>query len=205
MKIVNTKHPCLPWWNEDCRKERLKVRYAFRIMKRKPNRVTIGTYKRRRLALKTRTFRQAKRTYWRNYISGLTAKTPTSKLWKKIGKISGKYLPRPLPVLNQGNNTIASQREVVEIFAANYATISTARNHQEIRQNVTWDGPQTETINLDFTTRELEGALNLLEEGKSSGEDQIENAMLKRLPPVSKQYLLDLTNRIWVGGSFPQE
>ena len=53
--------------------------------------------------------------------------------------------------------------------------------------------------------KELEGALNLLEEGKSSGEDQIENAMLKRLPPVSKQYLLDLTNRIWVGGSFPQE
>ena len=58
---------------------------------------------------------------------------------------------------------------------------------------------------LDFTMRELEGALNLLEEGKSSGEDQIENAMLKILSLFSKQYLLDLTNKIWVEGSFPQE
>ena len=31
--------------------------------------------------------------------------------------------------------------------------------------------------------RELEGSLQLLVEGKSNGENQIDNAMFKRLPP----------------------
>ena len=60
-------------------------------------------------------------------------------------------------------------------------------------------------VNLDFSMRELEDALHQLKEGKSSGEDQIDNAMLKHLPPVSKQYLLDFFNRLWTEGSFPQD
>ena len=120
VQIGNMKRLCLPWWNEECRKERLEVRSAFRTMKRKPNRVTVGTYK-SCLSIKTRTFRQVQRTSWRYYVSGLTTKTPTTKLQKRIGKISGKYIQRPFPVLKQGNNTIASQREVAEIFVANYA------------------------------------------------------------------------------------
>ena len=173
-------------------------------MKNKPNRITIKIYK-RRLAIKVRTFRQAKQTSWRQYISSLTAKTPTSKLWKRIRKVSGKYIPKPHPILKQGNNTITSKEEVAEIFAENYAATSTARRQHEIPQRVPWDNSQTQTINHDFTMRELEDSIRFLEEGKASGEDQIDNAMLRRLPPVSRRYLLDLTNRMWREGSFPQE
>ena len=136
VKLNSAKRPCLPWWNHECKTERSKVRSAFKTMKNKPNRITIKIYK-RRLAIKVRTFRQAKQTSWRQYISSLTAKTPTSKLWKRIRKVSGKYIPKPHPILKQGNNTITSKEEVAEIFAENYAATSTARNQHEILQDVT--------------------------------------------------------------------
>ena len=136
IKLNKSKRPYLPWWSQECKTERSKDRSACKTMKRKPNWTTIRTYQ-RWLAIKVRTFWQAKQASWRQHISSLSAKTPTSKLWKRIPKISGKYIPKPHPILRQGNNTITSKEEVVEIFAENYAATSTARNQHEILQDIT--------------------------------------------------------------------
>ena len=60
-------------------------------------------------------------------------------------------------------------------------------------------------LNLDFHMRELEGSLQQLERRKATGEDTIENSMLKNLPTTSKQYLLDLFNKLWNEGTIPKE
>ena len=204
-RVNKMQRPCLPWWTSQCKMERRKVRSAFKSMKRNPNPTTVMIY-RRRLAKKVRTYRQAKEKSWSAYISTLTAKTPSSKIWQKIRKLSGKYTPRPYPSLKQDQTTITSHKEVANIFVDHYARISTAKEKHRIPQNVQPDGNSNDMeINQNFSMRELEEALRQLEEGKSPGEDQIHNAMLKQLPPITKQYLLDFFNRLWTEGSFPQD
>ena len=203
-KVNKARRPCLPWWNSECRVERSKVRSSFKTMKRNPNPTTIRIY-RRRLAKKVRTYRLAKQKSWREYISKLTAKTPPSKIWKKIRKLSGKYISKPYPNLKLGQDIITSHKEVADVFVRHYAQISTAKDEHRI-QNVDPDNNSNNmAINQNFSMKELENSLHQLEEGKSAGEDQIDNAMLKNLPHVSKQYLLDFYNRMWNEGSFPTD
>ena len=174
-------------------------------MKRNPNPTTIRIYK-RRLAIKVRTYRQAKTTSWREYISKLKAKTPTSLIWQKIRKISGKHIPKPHPNLKIGHNLITSPREVADYFVEYYASISNKKDNYILPPHLTHNDHQDEYgINLDFTMRELESSLNQLDEKKSTGEDQIENAMLRHLPPTAKKYLLDLFNRMWNENYFPKD
>ena len=204
-RVNKMKRPCLPWWTTECKVERGKVRSAFKSMKRNPNPTTIMIY-RRRLAKKVRMYRQAKRKSWREYISSLTAKTPSSKIWQKIRKLKGKYTPKPYPNLKQDQAIITSHKEVSNIFVNHYAQISSSKDEHRIPQNIDLDDNAHDVaVNLNFSMRELEDALHLLEEGKSPGEDRIDNAMLKHLPPISKQYLLDFFNRLWTEGSFPQD
>ena len=204
-KVSKAKRPCLPWWTPDCKKERSKVRSAFKTMKRNPNPTTIRTY-RRRLAIKVRTYRQAKTISWREYISKLKAKTPTSLVWQKIRKISGKHTPKPHPNLKIGQDLVTSPREVADCFVDYYASVSNKKDNCKLPSDLNQNNHQDDyNINLDFTFRELEDSLNQLDEKKSTGEDQIENAMLKHLPPITKKYLLDLYNRIWSEHYFPKD
>lgn len=204
-KVNKTKRPCLPWWTSECKTERSKVRSAFKTMRRNPNPTTIQIY-RRRLAIKVRTYRHAKRKTWREYISKLTAKTPSSKIWAKIRKLSGKYSQKPYPSLKSGQNTITSKKEVADAFVRYYAQISTAKEELRIPQHIEQDNNSNNmAINQEFNMRELDDSLQLLEERKSSGEDQIDNAMIKHLPPATKLYLLDFFNKLWTEGTFPQE
>ena len=122
-------------------------------MKRNPNPTTIRIYK-RRLAIKVRTYRQAKTTSWREYISKLKAKTPTSLIWQKIRKISGKHIPKPHPNLKIGHNLIASPREVAGYFVEYYASISNKKDKYILPPDLTHNDHQDEySINLDFTMR----------------------------------------------------
>ena len=204
-KISNMKRPCLPWWTTDCATERRKTRTAYRHMKRNHNPTTVRTY-RRRLAIKVRTFRKAKISSWRTYISKLQAKTPTSQVWQKIRKISGKYTPKPYPVLKIDGSNITSHKEVANAFAKHYASISSTRDQLPMPSYLlTNNQSEDPTLNIEFNMRELEGSLQQLEAKKATGQDMIENTMLKNLPSISKCYLLDLLNKLWTEGTIPKE
>ena len=204
-RINSMKRPCLPWWTPECANERRKTRTAFRHMKRNHNPITIRTY-RRRLATKVRTFRKAKASSWKSYVSRLQAKTPTSQVWQKIRKINGKYIPKPHPTLKINDNIVTSHKDVADAFAKHYTSMSFTRNQQRIPHYLlNEDKTEDPTLNLTFNMRELEGSLQQLEDKKATGEDTIENAMLKNLPSISKQYLLDLFNKLWNEGTYPKD
>ena len=127
-------------------------------------------------------------------------------IWSKIRKLSGKYSQKPYPNLKSGQNTITSKKEVADIFVRHYAQISTAKEEHRIPQNIEKDNNSNDmAINQDFNMKELDDSVQLLEEGKSSGEDQIDNTILKHLPQATKQYLLHLFNKLWTEGTFPLE
>ena len=92
------RRPVVPWWNKDCAVARKVTRTCFRRYLRSPceaNRIAYA----RACAKQKRTFKKAKRFSWRKYISDISAKTPSSAVWKKIRKLQGKFVPASMPVL----------------------------------------------------------------------------------------------------------
>ena len=203
-KTNNRMRPPLPWWNKECGNLRRTVRSAYRRMRRRHNPTTVMIY-RRQLALKNRTYKKARIDSWRAYVSGLTARTPSSKIWKKIRKIRGKYTPRPIPTLQINGNLVQSEREVADAFADHYSSISTRQPIQPLPR--TDNTPLTNELpyNKEFTLRELNGAIRETKLDGSPGEDQIQNSMLKRLPNSTKNFMLTIFNRIWTEGIFPTD
>jgi hypothetical protein len=56
---------------------------------------------------------------------------------------------------------------------------------------------------LPLHPRPASGVFRKLKSGKSAGEDEISNEMLKRLPEASEERLLDIFNRSWSTGYCP--
>ena len=136
----------------------------------------------------------------------IASKNPTSQVWQKIRKINGKYIPKPHPTLKINDNIVTSHKDVADAFAKHYTSMSFTRNQQRIPHYLlNEDKTEDPTLNLTFNMRELEGSLQQLEDKKATGEDSIENAMLKNLPSISKQYLLDLFNKLWNEGTYPKD
>ena len=160
---------------------------------------------RRRLAIKTQTYKKEKINSWRSYVSSLTARTPNAKVWEKIRRIKGKYSPKPLPALVSNGNIVTEQREVADIFVNHYSSISTGDiDRAPPPRRVGVPGVDEQHYNRPFTMRELLGSLRCAKADSSPGEDQIFNAMLKHLPVITKEYLLEFLNLIWTQGSFPE-
>ena len=123
------KRPSVPWWNEECTRERRIARNSYKRMKKNPNPTTITTA-RRREAIKRRTYRRAKKTSWIEFISSLNAKTPCGKVWEKMKKIKGTYTPKPSPVLIKGNNRVSDPIEVSNMFVEQYSKVSNIRGQK---------------------------------------------------------------------------
>ena len=63
----------------------------------------------------------------------------------------------------------------------------------------------TEKYNDPITIDELSAAINSTQDCKSPGEDQIQNIMVKKLHIDTKNYILELYNKIWTQETIPKE
>ena len=169
-KKTTNNRPPVPWWNKDCTREKRNTRSAFRRMKNNPTTEHIITYKRRN-SIKQRTYRNARRDSWKEYISKLTSRTPTKTVWEKINKINGKYYPRPLPAIHNNGHLIKDPIEVANLFASYYSNISKPK--RTISPKYRKKSKNIEDYNLPFTMRELEDVLHSIEDDKSPREDTI--------------------------------
>ena len=208
MKSTKLNRPPVPWWNKVCNIEKKNTRSAYRRMKKNPSTANINSYKRRE-AIKKRTYRNARRESWNQYISTLKSKTPTKQVWTKIKKIEGKYSPKPQPILLHNNQTIANPKQVANIFATHYANISSLLNNPNPQNqnflNRRNRNDNNEQYNSPFTMEELSSAIHSTQDYKSPGEDQIQNIMIKKLHNNAKIYILDLFNKIWIQETIPEE
>ena len=200
---VTLKRPPVPWWNQDCKNQRSAVRSAYRQMKRNPSQTTINIY-RRRLALKTRSYRKAKINSWKQYVSNLNAKTPSTKVWQRIKKINGHYSLKPTPTLLINGKMISSPKEVANTLAQHYSAVSTGPLPL-MQQQQRHQASNHQNYNKEFTLKELNGAINQAKNKSSPGEDHIHNNMLKHLPAATRTLLLNIFNRIWLEGVIPEE
>ena len=202
------RRPAVPWWNKTCSNLRKITRKCYRTYKNSGSTVTKSIYQ-RALAKQRKYYKAAKRESWLDYINGINSKTPMKMVWKKIRKLTGKYVPRPLPTLKINNNLVTDPSEVAEKLGKHFSDISSAKNYsphfQRIRQTqvtINFDPNNGDAYNAKFSLRELKNALSSTE-ATAPGEDNILYEMLKHLPEAAKHFLLKIVNKIWETGILP--
>ena len=70
-----------------------------------------------------------KKESWLFYINGINSKTPARLIWKKIRKLSGKFVPSPTPCLKINDQIITKPDEVADKFAKHFSEISSSKNY----------------------------------------------------------------------------
>ena len=201
--------PTVPWWNKTCGSLRKITRKCYRRYKTSGS-VEAKIIYQRNMAKQRRYYKKVKRESWLCYINGINSQTPARTVWRKIKKLSGKFIPDPLPSLKVNDVLITDPSQVAEKLGEHFSNISSARNYdarfQDIRNaqiSIDLSDDGDEPYNAKFTMREFRDALNHSEES-SPGEDTILYSMLKHLPDGAKKFLLKVLNKIWETGIIPE-
>ena len=204
------KRPAVPWWNKTCAALRRVTRKCFRRYKTSGSPQAKIAYLRNQ-AKQRRYFKRAKRDSWIYYINGINSKVATKTIWKKIKKLSGKFVPSPLPTLKINDTIVSNPDEVAAKLGEHFSSVSDPSHYspefQRIRdsRNIVKvsNSNNQESYNAPLTLRELRDALSSTE-STAPGEDNIIYEMLKHLPDSAKKYLLKILNKIWDTGILPK-
>ena len=114
----------VPWWNATCKDVHKQRNRAERKLKRQHNEINLLEYRRLK-ALCRKTFKEAKRDCWREFVSSINTNTSPKEIWAKINKIKGKYGIHPLPLLQTGNGGITNDpQETSDLFAQAFSSVS---------------------------------------------------------------------------------
>ena len=110
----------VPWWTKECGDAIRARKRAFKLFDRRSTTENLIAFKRAR-AFARRTIREAKAVSWRNYVTSLNRFTPTTEVWSRIKRISGRYSSVPLPVLKVNDSDITHPSEVAEAIGRSLA------------------------------------------------------------------------------------
>jgi ribonuclease HI len=199
-----------PWWNGDCRRAHSAMRDALRASRADPGNTDKAALYNSTCREAERTFREAKASAWREFVSKLDARTPDGKVWRAIRGLDGKSRePLPDGPLSRNGRTARSDSEKAELAAATHAEASRLRvpkadqqaARAEVRRAIKAD-PQGDPVAAAFHPAELQGALKD-SKGRAPGDDGVHPEVLKRLPPSGLAALLSLLNRSWTEAKLP--
>lgn len=217
--IPKTKKPRkhkrqLPYWNENIKIALYNRNKTFNKMKRHPNQENTIEYKKLRSTAK-RTIAKESQNFWQNYCNTITSASKLSSVWRMSRKMNGiSERPTTHSLLFQ-NKQIIKNVEKAEIFAQTFAQVNSNDNYtptfkeyktqfESENKNLFNKTPNTPNeINMDFTSYEIENAINNLKKGSSPGMDDITYELLQNLPYTSIRLLTKLINQTWTQGSIP--
>lgn len=201
---------CVPWWTQECTQLNLERKRALRRYQR--SRLPADKIIFQRARARSQYFiRKIKKESWKQYISSINIKTPMSKVWTKIRKMTGRYPPNHPPCISMGNRTISDRPTVSRLLAEHYSSVSSSENYSanfnrsRVRQELlplNFHPTNNEPYNEPITMGELIGALRTYQDS-APGEDLITYSMIKHLHPTSQNFLLHIINKIWLEGVFP--
>jgi exonuclease III/ribonuclease HI len=200
----------VPWFTPECKAAIKTRRRALATFISHPTINNLVAFKKLRAKARL-TCRQAQQTSWRNYVSTITAQTPSSRVFDKIRKISGKLNFKPIAGLLCNGVLATSQQEIADALGAQFSRVSSSANYTAAfkgvkqsaeRKVLDFRASSQLNYNLPFSEWELESALKAAKD-TSPGLDLIHYQMIKHLSSDSKSYLLALFNKIWLGDCFP--
>jgi len=118
-----------PWWNQECSRVWKHRELMYRTFKRTSTIEDKVKWKRAR-AIATKTFRDAKKKEWQEYVSTLNINSTASSVWEKIRKIRGRQ-PRKISVIKEDGQIYSSTREIANIIASTLSEITSDDNYDE--------------------------------------------------------------------------
>ena len=159
-----------------------------------------------------RVIKQAKRSSWKDFISKINARTPMTTIWNMIKKINGKNQSMKYSNIKVDDKIYESKEQVANILGRTIKSNSSSVNYnpqfkrhkQETEmEELNFETDTNENYNLPFTISELENSLKNAHDS-AAGADEVHYQLLKHLPRISLQTLLNIFNRIWEQGTFPE-
>jgi len=206
---THPKHPPKPWFDTEVQEAIKNRQKALRKISKYPTTENLNNFKVLR-AKTRRIIRQKKRNTWRNYISKLNNRTPSSKVWKMIKKIQGgEYQNVHHLVIDDQEFT--TTEEIASKLAQQFSFNSSSDNysnefnifkHRAEQNNLNFQSKNKENYNIPLTIQELQNAIKKASDS-ATGPDEIHYQLLKHLPEPSQIALLSIFNKIWDTGILP--
>lgn len=211
-------HP-LPYWNEEI-KAAIYARNRARNVLAKTKNIDNGIEYKRLKAAAQRKIRQTAVQYWRDYCTTLNKNSNLSTVWKRAKAMNGTRSSTTSKPLNEGGTSVSSDGHKADLFAKQFAKVSSSENHSadfkkhkadleenraDMFTNKAHETAASQELNIIFTRDELNLAITRLTKGKSPGQDRILPDFLIHLPDSAKQVLLNFYNKIWNDGHIPKK
>ena len=103
----------VPWWTDECAKAIKARERAYKKFDRNSSTENLIAFRKAR-AFARRVIKEAKVVSWRNYVSSLNRFTPTTQVWTRLKRISGRFSSNPLPALRVNNRDVTNSLDVAE-------------------------------------------------------------------------------------------
>lgn len=208
------KKKIVPWWTKDCDKMIKDRNKAFKNLKKNHSFMNFMEYKKLQAKVR-RTVKNAKKEYWRGFCNSVGRETKIQNVWSMIKRMNGIKKEYGYPILKDGEVIAIKDEEKANLLAKTFVKIHSLDNvsvdGQRGREKTFMENIELlqqvedndDLLNILFTKTELE---RILKKFKLSapGKDQICYIMIKHFSDKAKEILLELYNRVWVGGKLPQ-
>ena len=201
-----------PWWNAALKKSHKLREAAYK--KFRQNKSPLNEYKWKKLrAEHAYSIKIYKEEEYKKTCSSLTSRTPSSMIWNTINKIRGKRPPRSINMLIENDQTFKDTEEICNKLAYTFASTSSTRNYSNSFQNIkqqeeanplNFNVRNEEIYNKPITMSEMLSALSQCR-NTSPGPDEISYDMIRKLPPIAKNHILEIFNCIFENGEFPDQ
>ena len=206
----NPRKPPIPWFNEDIKQAIRDRKRAGRALKRNYSIENLIAYKRCRARVKY-LCKKARAESWKQFISSINQFTSLNKIWSKTKKISGKFSPKPHPILKVNDEIVDSKTDVANILAETFAAVSSSENYsldflryknRIESKTLQFDTQENYSYNEPLTIEEVTSCLSETQES-APGIDKITYAMIKNSHPTLIAAILQLYNKIFLEGHYP--
>lgn len=196
------RHNHTPWFDKDCRQAIRERNKALRHFQNNPTSPNYVAYKREKA--KARHIVKTKRKQcWTKYLETINSNTPIRSVWRKVNSVKGAFQTN-IPTIKQDQQIITEAPQVAEAFVDHFSSISNSLPPDPIPNSQTSSrDPNLNPYNRPFSLWELTSAIAELK-SSAPGPDEIHNEMIKHLPNQMKDHLLQLYNKIWIEGCFPE-
>ena len=205
------KHKRVPWWNTECKEAIQERKKALNTLKRKNNETNMKRYRESSQKAK-QTILTAKKESWTKFCQTVNSKN-TKHFWQQIKRMKGTNF-KQTPLLQAKGKIAKTDKDKAELLLKHYQKVSSEENldkatklHQEHAEKV-FEHPahhdDKDIINTLFTLQELKDVLNSRKDS-AAGPDKLTYTMFKHMPECSLILWLNLYNRIWTKGQYPDD
>ena len=201
-----------PWFNDECKQAKSERKKATENFLKTPDADTLNQLKIKR-AQARRTIKQSKRESWRKYMATINLKTQAKRVWNLVKSMSGKSARSPVHHLVKGNGLAETEEEIAETLAETFEQHSSFNNQskefiyhktpaEKVKLNFKSNRNNTECYNKIFSMKDLRKAIKRSKR-TATGDDNIHYELLKHLPASALYILLQILNKLWTDGTFP--